>query len=344
MQRRVTQVLSKVVRRPVGPGSAHILYITLSLVVFTGVSTAAIIAQPTKRAPVHAATTSAKKPVSKPVAASPKPVTATPTPAPAPIPTVTVQPRPAGQPTTTRVAPVVTPAPSSNVNGLTPSTPPAQSQTPASPPVTTGYTSTNWSGYLATGRTFTAVRGSWIAPSATGNGVSTSADATWVGIGGVTAGDLIQVGTQNVVSASGQVTTYAWFEMLPAFEQQINTMVVHPGDSITASVVLVSGSQWTITITDNSDSQSFSITVAYASSLSSAEWIEEDPSYGANQLVPFDNFTGVSFSGGSALANGISVSMSGSNALPVTLVNGSGQPIAVPSAIGGDGASFSVSP
>src|SRR5216117_2708051 len=73
--------------------------------------------------------------------------------------------------------------------------------------------SSNWSGYAATGGVVTSVTGSWIVPTV--SSTSAGADATWVGIGGLTGRDLIQAGTQAMVSANGTVEYSAWTEMLP---------------------------------------------------------------------------------------------------------------------------------
>jgi len=274
-----------------------------------------------------------------------------PTPKPAPAPASTAPaatPKPASAPVSIAPKPkpaAVVPSPSSSVSGLTPnSSPPSSgSQANNSSPSVTSYSSTNWSGYMSTSGSFTAVSASWIATSPTGNGSTTTADATWIGIGGVTSGDLIQVGTQNIVTSSGQVEPGAFYEMLPAVSQTIPNFVVHPGDSITASVTETSTNQWSISITDNTDSQSFSTSVSYSSSLSSAEWIEEDPSYGNGSQIPFDNFGSTSFSGGLTKVNGLSSTIGASGPASITMVNGSGQPIAVPSGLSGDGAGFSVS-
>jgi len=188
------------------------------------------------------------------------------------------------------------------------------------------------------------VSGAWLATAASGNGVSTSADSTWIGIGGVTSGDLIQVGTQNIISASGQVSTSAFYELLPNVSQPVPGVSVAPGDSMVASITELTVGQWTITITDRTNGQSATLTVAYASSLSSAEWIEEDPSFSSRRQIPFDNFHLAQFSAGSTVANGAAVTIAASTAQPVTMVNLAGQPIAVPSAIGADGASFTVAP
>lgn len=244
---------------------------------------------------------------------------------------------------TPKPEPVATPSPSSKVSGLTP-TAPAPAATP-SPQTTTGYTSTNWSGYLATTGSFIGISGSWIATNPTGNGSTTSADSTWIGIGGVTSGDLIQVGTQNIVAANGQVSASAFYEMLPDVSRQVPGVTVSPNDSMSASVTEISNGRWAITITDNTDGESGTINVSYASSLSSAEWIEEDPSYSFRLQIPFDNFHGASFTDGlTTLLGGTSVNIANSTSQPVTMVDGNGNNVAVPSVIGNDGASFTVTP
>ncbi len=295
--------------------------------------------KPSNKTATHHVTTPAK--ATQSVAVAPKPVAPPPT---SPPPAPAKSPIQAGTP---KPEPVVTPSPSSSVSGLAPTTPapPAPStQAPSSQNTTTGYTSTNWSGYLATNGTFTAVFGSWNATRATGNGTSISADSTWIGIGGVTSGDLIQVGTQNIIAANGQVSTSAFYELLPDYAQVIPSITVSQGDNMTASIYQLSVGQWTIVITDTTNGQSYTINVAYASSLSSAEWIEEDPSFSFRRQIPFDNFQVTYFMGGSTTANGITQNIATSTAQPVIMVNLSGQAVAVPSVIGGDGASFTVSP
>jgi hypothetical protein len=238
---------------------------------------------------------------------------------------------------TTPTPTTVTTTPTSSVNTLTPA-PPASTPQGSS----NSYTSTNWSGYLATGGNYTAISSSWVVPSVTGNGSSTTGDGTWVGIGGVSSSDLIQVGTTNFVSASGQVTTSAFYEMLPDTARTILTMTVSAGDSISASLIETSSGIWSVSITDNTTSQTYSTSVSYASTNSSAEWIEEDPSYSSGSQVPFDEFGSVNFSGASVTSATVVSNLTQSNASPITLENTSGQTLASPSSIGTGGANFTV--
>ena len=198
----------------------------------------------------------------------------------------------------------------------------------------------NWAGYAAESGTFTSVTGSWIVPTVNESG-DTSADAAWIGIGGISSDDLIQVGTQNIVTPDGQVQSSAFYELLPDTSQPLNEININPGDSISASINEVSSGQWTISLVDNTNGQSFNQNVEYNSSLSSAEWIEEDPSDGTSE-IPFDNFGSINFSGALTTMNGKTENLNGSNAKAITMVNSDNQPLAESSGISNDGVSFSV--
>ncbi len=198
--------------------------------------------------------------------------------------------------------------------------------------------SNNWAGYIATGGTFTSVSGSWIVPQV--NATGTSSDVTWVGIGGTTSRDLIQTGTRAVVNNNGQVSYLAWYEMLPANSRKI-PLTINPGDSVTASIDQQSTNQWTISLRDITTGQNYQTNVTYASSLSSAEWIEEMPVLGRS-FIPLDNFGSVQFSALSTVKDGTALTPAQANAHSIVMVNHSGQVLAQPSALGSDGASFNV--
>ena len=206
-----------------------------------------------------------------------------------------------------------------------------------------GSASLNWAGYVAsqTNTSYTAVGGTWVVPTASTPTANTS-DATWVGIGGVQQTDLIQAGTQAIVDASGNVAYSAWIETLPNFSKQVS-LAVHPGDSVSASIVQQSSGTWLVTINDNTTSQQYQTTLNYNSSLSSAEWVEEMVSNANGTFRPLDNFGSVNFTQGSATVNGQAESMSAAQAQPLQMVNSASQTLATASALGSDGASFSVS-
>ncbi|MDQ6857536.1 MAG: G1 family endopeptidase [Chloroflexota bacterium] len=199
-------------------------------------------------------------------------------------------------------------------------------------------TSSNWSGYSATGGTFTSVTGTWIVPDPTAG--SLGADATWVGIGGVASHDLIQAGTQTTVPGGSTTQFGAWIEMLPQSSQPVPLVVV-PGDSVTVSITSQGSGSWLIEIKNNTSSKTYSTTVAYASTFSSAEWIEEAPS-GGRTVLPIDAFGVLPFSNAQTVKDGKLVTVSAAGGKPVTMINSARQPLALPSSLGPDGATFSV--
>lgn len=309
--------------------------------------------------------THVKVAIVQPVPKKPAPVPA-PAPKPAPVvaPTPAPAPAPVPAPAPAPVTKVVVAAPHSSVSSLTPASSSTTTTTTTSssgggsstssgtgsstststPPATqpVGYTSTNWSGYMATTGTFTGVSADWVVPKVSGNGTSTSADGTWIGIGGVSTSDLIQTGTQDTVSASGQVSTSAFYEMLPNAAVNITGLKVTGGDSMSATITEVSSGDWTISITDLTTTKTYSLNVTYTSANSSAEWIEEDPSYANGNLVPLDTFGSVTFSSATATVNGSTETIAASQSSSITLVNSSGQPIATPSSLTTGGNGFTV--
>ena len=212
---------------------------------------------------------------------------------------------------------------------------------PSSPQSPTGIvqgTSRNWSGYVATGATYTSVTGTWIVakPDPKTPGI----DATWVGIGGATTTDLVQAGTEATVNPDGTVTYDAWTETLPQSTRTV-TLSVSAGDTVTVNLTEQSAGSWLIDMKNVTTGRSYTTTVRYSSSKTSAEWIEEAPSIGRG-IAPLDSFGTVKFSAANTVADGKTMSLKGAGAKSVTMSNAAGQPLAVPTAIGGDGASFSV--
>lgn len=203
--------------------------------------------------------------------------------------------------------------------------------------------SSNWSGYnqgvLDTGTLTSSISGSWVVPTATQHTKGEAEDsATWIGIGGgclqstCSASDstLIQAGTEQDVSATGQATYDAWYEIIPVPEIE-SSIVVHPGDVIDCAISQALPEVWTISLKDVTDGQSFSETVPYASDESTAEWIEETPTEigtTGTSLAALPNLSTVHFT--QATVNGVGAGLVPDQA--VQLINAGGDPIATPSA------------
>ena len=201
-------------------------------------------------------------------------------------------------------------------------------------------TSHNWSGYAATGGAYTAVSGTWTVPQFNSDSAA-GIDAAWVGIGGVRSRDLIQAGTQQSVNASGSTHYEAWIEMLPRASRPV-PLAVHAGDSVTVSLSEQAPDEWLIQFTNNTTGQTYQTTQEYSSSHSSAEWVEEAPSGGRGGVLPLDNFGTIQFSDGSTVKDGQTDTIAAAGARAITMVGGGNQALAVPSALGDDGASFTV--
>jgi len=216
-------------------------------------------------------------------------------------------------------------------------TAPAQTQPNTTTPTQTSDTSSNWSGYVSNGGTYTSVTGTWIVPQV--GATTAGADATWVGIGGVSGTDLIQAGTQATVSG-GSVSYEAWIEMLPDSSRTVS-LDVAPGDSVTVRITEQSSGQWLIAMSNDTTKASYQRTVTYSSSRSSAEWVQEAPSSGRG-IIPLDDFGTVRFTGGSAVRDGKTLNLTALGATAVAMINRSGQAIAQPSTLGADGSSFAV--
>src|SRR5438067_2005184 len=249
-----------------------------------------------------------------------------------------------GQPPTSQPSPAAPGQPSAQPAPAPAAPAPAAPGQPAPAPAAAGAqdTSTNWSGYAATGgQAYTAVTGTWTVPQLSQTGTA-GVGATWVGIGGVSSRDLIQAGTQDVAVGSGQSQYQAWIELLPAASQQV-PLAVAPGDSVTVSITEQGAGTgvWQIAFKNNTSGQTYQTTVQYTSSQSSAEWIEEAPA-GRGGILPLDRFGTIPGSGATAVANGQTVDLAQAGAQPITMLNTAGQPLAVPSAIGSNGSSFSV--
>jgi hypothetical protein len=200
--------------------------------------------------------------------------------------------------------------------------------------------STNWSGYVDTGTTFTGVGGEWTVPSVDPSGVL-AASSQWIGIDGALPGDnsLIQTGT-SAITQNGGTQYFAWYEILPAVSVPIG--LVSPGDDMQATIIEDTPGTWTITIADNTSQSFFSNQFAYTGPASSADWIVEDPTITSGQppvssQPPLANFGITPFS--NLGVGGTDVNATGLT--PIDMIDGSSNIIAYPGTLSAS-ASFTV--
>jgi hypothetical protein len=206
-------------------------------------------------------------------------------------------------------------------------------------------TSSNWFGYqqglLEQGtKVFNSISGDWTVPTATQHTAGTAENSSdWIGIGGgcvdagctVTDNTLIQDGTEQDVSATGQGSYSAWWEIIPGPSITIS-MTVSPGDHMHSTIaeVVPDSNVWTITLQDLTRNETFTQTVPYSSTHATAEWIEETPLLlGTNAgFAALPNLTSPAFD--LATANGAPAALKSSEQMD--LIDSSGNVIGAPSA------------
>ena len=160
---------------------------------------------------------------------------------------------------------------------------------------TTTTTSNNWSGYAASGSTYTSVSSSWVEPAATCASSATQLAGFWVGLDGYGDATVEQTGTA-MECAGGSPVYWAWYEMYPAASATV-AHPVSPGDVMSASVDATSPTTFVITISDATQGWTFTTdqTAAAAPPRSSAEVITEAPCCTGSSVFPLADFTKVTY-------------------------------------------------
>jgi hypothetical protein len=201
----------------------------------------------------------------------------------------------------------------------------------------------NWSGYAVTSGGYKSASASWTVPQVAfmsyPGGPSVEASATWVGIGGLSTSDLIQLGTGQIVAPNGATTYYAWYELLPATQVPLPAPYnVSPGDAMSAALNCTANCTannpnmtWRLSMTDSTKGWTSANTVTYPSNLSSAEWIQE-ASTGPAGLSALPDYSPVPFT--NLVVNGENPNLmlsanglvlndpAGGNSTPCAAVNG----------------------
>jgi Peptidase A4 family len=165
----------------------------------------------------------------------------------------------------------------------------------------------NWSGYGLAGRAFTAVTGTFNVPAPMPSASCLEQTAIWVGVDGLSNGDLLQAGITETgftlptnrlqsdwppdtppVDCLGRVETYAWWEDLPTAAVRI-AVPINVGDRVTVAIFKISRGWWVVAVHDLTDRHSFLLAQPYGGPQTSVEWVVEAPQVLGNvgDLVPF---------------------------------------------------------
>jgi len=168
--------------------------------------------------------------------------------------------------------------------------------------------SSNWAGYVELDGPFTSVTGTFSVPSLSSGMTGTDRMAEWVGIdGGNGDGSLIQAGLNEtpISNNPGQFTIQPWWEILPATETYIPSVQIQPGDDVTVTIRQFAGTNWAITLSDDTNGESFTTDQTFTGSATTAEWIVEALTVNG-QIVPLApyspvvDFSSLGFAGTSA--------------------------------------------
>ena len=165
-----------------------------------------------------------------------------------------------------------------------------------------------------------------------------SYSAFWVGLDGDGSNPVEQCGT-DADNGHGTPSYYAWYEMYPAASVVISSMTITPGDVMHGSVVTDGAGDFTLTLSDETTGVTKTVQKTNAGAQgASAEVIAEAPS-GPQSILPLADFGSVGFS--DCDINGAPLAEAAWQ--QIDMVDPStGTTLATASALGTDGASFSV--
>ena len=235
-----------------------------------------------------------------------------------------ILPPPKNVPVTSTTAPVPAPPTTVPVTSTTAPPPPTTIPPTPTPPAPLGgsvpLTSTNrWAGYYEIPGAVTDLSATWVVPALSCPSDMNTTSSTWVGVGGIAGGDLLQAGMYD--NCVGGVQEHGAFaEEYPGSTASF-VLFIRAGDTVTATVQQVAGG-WDASVTDDTTGQEETGTAADYAGGTSAEWEVEDfgqPDY------PLSDFGSESFT---------AVTVNGVAGVPTEaweMVASNGAPIAVPS-------------
>jgi peptidase A4-like protein len=155
-------------------------------------------------------------------------------------------------------------------------------------------TSTNWSGYAASGGPYTSVSASWVQPTGQCSGENGDYSSFWVGLDGYSSNSVEQTGT-DTDCINGSAQYYGWYEMYPNPSNSFGHSI-SPGDTINATVTYAGSNKYTLTLADSTAGWSTSTSQTLSGApRGSAEVIVEAPS-SITGVLPLADFGTVNIS------------------------------------------------
>lgn len=183
--------------------------------------------------------------------------------------------------------------------------------------------SDNWAGAVLISSGCTTVTGTVVVPTpeepSGGDSGTQYAASAWVGIDGDTCQTAILQTGIDVYIQDGETSFDAWYEWYPDYAYNFDSFTLSAGDSIQMTVTATSDTSGKATLDNLSTGQSVSHSFSGESASlceTNAEWIVEDFSSGSS-LVPFADFTTITFTDCSATCDGSTVDTSGAQILDI---------------------------
>jgi hypothetical protein len=181
--------------------------------------------------------------------------------------------------------------------------------------------STNWSGYAATGGTYTSVSAGWTEPTVTctSNGIV----GFWVGLDGLGSATVEQDGT-GVDCSAGTPRHFAWWETYPANSVQTYKAPVSAGDQISSSIQSQANGKYVMELTDWTAHWTRRKTVTLASGKDASAEIVAEAVTNGNNITSLPDFGAIEFT--NATINGGSLLTA--NAQPINMTDAQNNVIA----------------
>ncbi len=161
-------------------------------------------------------------------------------------------------------------------------------------PLAHAVSSSNWSGYAASGGRYTKMSAHWVEPKGLCSGnIGSEYSSFWVGLDGYGSSTVEQTGSEVDCSGSSP-QYYAWYEMYPSYPVNFSN-TVRSGDHFSAAVTYHGSGHYTLVLADTTRGWRHAIQATLTgASNASAEVIAEAPSSTLG-VLPLADFGTVHF-------------------------------------------------